>query len=439
MTVTQERLALRGGPPAVTADQTEALRWPIVEQEELAAVQEVLAGGEWSLAPAAGALEEEFAAYHGVRYALSTNNGTAALHAAFFALGLGPGDEVIAPSATYWATAMPVLNVGAIPVFADVDPVTLCLDPADVERKITPRTRAVVAMHSGGLPCEMDALLDVARRHGLRVVEDASHAHGARYRGRRIGTLGDVAAFSLQTSKLCPAGEGGVLLTDDPALLRRATALGHYERLGRGGAPGAAGAADEYADEYARFRETAFGYKYRISPLHAALGRVSLAKLDARNGARNAGVEGLFAALEEVPGLVPLRPPRDVERVYLSTAHLRYDPAELGGLPVERFVQALQAEGARVRGGTALRHRGGLHTQPLFVERAHWAFAHPANAASVAQVRYGEGTLPVTEHPPADRIGVPAFPRPTAELLAQYAAAFQKVARHAGELLEDDA
>ena len=193
----------------------------------------MLASGDWSTSPVAEQLEAEFAAYHGVRFALSTNNGTAALHAAFFALGLGPGDEVISPSATYWATAMPVLSCGAIPVFADVDPETLCLDPADVERRLTPRTRAVVVMHSGGMPCDMDALLDIARRHRLKLVEDASHAHGATYRGRKVGTFGDVAAFSLQTSKLCPAGEGGVLLTDDAAVFRRATALGHYERLGR--------------------------------------------------------------------------------------------------------------------------------------------------------------------------------------------------------------
>src|SRR2546423_1524732 len=133
-----EQLALLGGRPAITLDQTEAAKWPVVEAEELAAVQEVAATGERSTSPVARGFETEFAAYHGVRYALSCNNGTAALHAAFFALGLGPGDEVISPSATYWATAMPVLNVGAIPVFADVDPDSMCIDPADIERRITP-------------------------------------------------------------------------------------------------------------------------------------------------------------------------------------------------------------------------------------------------------------------------------------------------------------
>jgi dTDP-4-amino-4,6-dideoxygalactose transaminase len=263
-------------------------------------------------------------------------------------------------------------------------------------------------------------------------VEDASHAHGATYKGRKVGTFGDVAAFSLQTSKLCPAGEGGVLLTDDAALLRRATALGHYERLGRGSSDGASG---EGEDEYARFRHTSFGYKYRISPLNAALGRVSLAKLDERNRRRNGGIEHLLGGLSEIPGLIPPAIPEDVRRVYYGQARLRYDAAEFGGLPVDRFVEALRAEGARVSGGTQLRHRGGLHTQPLFLERAHWAFQHPANAESVARARYGVGALPVTDNPPRDRISLPNFPRPTPELLEQHVDAFHKVARNAARLL----
>ncbi|MBI3972105.1 MAG: DegT/DnrJ/EryC1/StrS family aminotransferase [Chloroflexi bacterium] len=435
MVVTAEQLALLGGTPAITLDQTAAARWPIVEAEELAAIQEVAAAGQWSNAPGVQEFEAEFAAYIGTHHALTTNNGTAALHAAFFALGLGPGDEVISPSATYWATAMPILNVGAIPVFADVDLHTMNVNPADVERQITPRTKAIVVMHAGGMPCEMDAFVDLCRRYGLRLVEDASHAHGATYRGRKIGSFGDVAAFSLQTSKLCPAGEGGILITNDEALLRRATALGHYERLGRRPALATGHEEGVEEDEYDRFRHTAFGYKYRISPLNAALGRVALAKLDARNRRRNEGIQYLLDAISEIAGLTPPQIPAYIERVYYGQPRVRYDAAEFGGLPIERFVDALRAEGARVSGGTQLRHRGGLHTQPMFVERVHWAFHHPANAASVAGARYGLGALPVTDNPPRDRISLPNFPRPTKELLDQYVAAFHKVARNAGQLL----
>ena len=186
-------------------------------------------------------------------------------------------------------------------------------------------------MHSGGMPCEMDALLELARRHGLRVVEDASHAHGATYKGRKVGTFGDVAAFSLQTSKLCPAGEGGVLLTDDDALLRRATALGHYERLGRDEGPSGGREADAEEDEYARFRHTSFGYKYRISPLNAALGRVSLAKLDERNRRRNAGIEHLLDGLSEVPGLIRRRPSRTTSSGSTTGSPASATTPEFGG------------------------------------------------------------------------------------------------------------
>jgi dTDP-4-amino-4,6-dideoxygalactose transaminase len=417
------RLALQGGAPAITLDQTEALRWPVVEQEEIQAVTEVVTSGQWSLSPVTTAFEQEFAAYHGVRYALAHNNGTAALHAAFFALGLGPGDEVIAPSATYWATAMPVLAVGAVPVFADVEPESMNIDPADVARKISPRTRAVVAMHGGGMPCAMDAILELARQHRLKVVEDASHAHGASYRGRNVGTLGDVAAFSLQTSKLCPSGEGGVLITDQQDLFERAVLLGHYERIGQLPTEG-----------YRRFEHTGYGFKYRISPFAAALGRVALAKLDERNRRRNENIRYVVERLAELPGLRPQAIPAYVERVYYSQPWLHYDATALDGLPIERFVEAVRAEGARVRGGTELRHRGGLHTQPYFVEQAHPAFRHPANAEMLARVRYGPGTLPVTEHPPRQRISLPTFPRAGRELLDQYVTAFRKVVEHAGDL-----
>jgi perosamine synthetase len=418
-----DRLALQGGPPAVTLDQTEALRWPIVEQEEIDAVTAVAASGQWSLSPVSAAFEEEFAAYHGVRYAVAHTNGTAALHAAFFALGLGPGDEVIAPSATYWATAMPVLAVGAIPVFADIDPATMNIDPADIARRISPRTRAIVVMHGGGMPCEMGPIMDLARRHGLKVVEDASHAHGARYKGQLTGTFGDVAAFSLQTSKLCPSGEGGVLITNNQEYFERTILLGHYERSGT--LP---------TEANRRFQHTSYGFKYRISPFSAALGRVALAKLDARNQRRNGNIHYVLERLNQLPGLqAPVLPP-SIERVYYGQPRVNYDATALGGLPVDRFVEALKREGARVSGGTTLRHRGGLHTQPIFTERDHPAFHHPANAESMAHVRYGPGTLPVTEAPPGNRINLPTFPRADRALLDQYVEAFRKVVAHADEL-----
>ena len=416
-------LALLGGDPAITLDQTEALKWPLVEQEELDAVAEVAGSGEWSNHPIRDELESEFAAYIGVNYALAHNNGTAALHACAFALGIGPGDEVICPATSYWATAVPVLTVGAIPVFADVEPVFLNLDPAAAEGRITPRTKAIVVCHRGGMPCDMDGFTSLAQRYGLKLIEDASHAHGSSYRGRKIGSWGDVAGFSMQTSKVMPSGEGGLFTTNEREYYDRAVLLGHYERI------------RDLDNEDRRFEHTGFGFKYRISPLHAAIGRVALAKLDERNARRNAGIQYLYDQVSEIPGFSVPPMPDHVERVYYRSPFMIYDPDELGGLSADRFTQALQAEGARLGTSTRLRHRGGLHTQPLFVERKHWAFEHPANAEAAAHVQYGPGTLPVTEDPPVNRVSLPRFTQPTPELLDQYVAAFRKVAANAGGLL----
>ena len=422
--MSKDRLALLGGDPAVTLDQEEARRWPIVEPEALEAVQRVLEGGRWSHHEIRDSLEEEFAAYIGVEHALAHNNGTAALHACTFALDLGPGDEVISPSATYWGTAMPVLNVGAIPVFAEVDPVHLNLDPEDAEKKITPRTKAIMLCHWGGMPCDMDAFSALAREHGLKLIEDASHAHGASYRGRMIGAWGDVAGFSMQSSKLVPSGEGGMFVTDEKEYFDRAVLLGHYERL-----------RDLDEDGVGRFQQAGYGFKYRISPLNAAVAAVSLRKLDERNGQRNGGIDYMYEQLGEIPGVSEPQIPDYVDRVYYTPPRLLYEPAELGGLPVDRFVEALQAEGADVTGGTTLRHRGGLHTQPMFVEKAHWAFEHPANAETMSNIEYGEGTLPAAEDPLVNVVSLPRIPRPTDELLDQYVEAFRKVAVNAGELV----
>ena len=422
-----ERLALLGGGPAITLDQEEASRWPVPERDEIEAVSELVRGGTWSQLARHGEadqLEREFADYIGVRHALAHNNGTSALHACAFALGLGPGDEVIVPSATYWATVMPMLTTGAIPVFADVDPVFLNLDPNDVEGKITPRTKAVVVCHQGGMPCDMDAFTELARRRGIALVEDASHAHRRDLQGPKDRVIRRRCRLLHAGLQAHAVWRGGHLRLGLQRVHGQATLLGHYERVGELEDP-----------EQSRFKSTGLGYKYRISPLHAALGRVSLSKLDQRNSARNGGIEYLYEQLAEIPGVTPAPVPDHVDRVYFLPGFVLYEPAELGGLPVDRFVEALYAEGAKVTGGTHLRHTGGLHTQPLFAERRHWAFEHPANRESLSSVTYGDGTLPVTEDLPVNRISFPNLPRPSRELLDQYVEAFRKVAVHASDLM----
>lgn len=213
--------------------------------------------------------EDEFARFCGVKHALSCCNGTVALHLALLALGIGPGDEVIVPTVTFVATANAVHYVGATPVFAESERYTWNLDPADVERKITRRTRAIIPVHLYGLPCEMDAIHALARKHGLHVVEDAAEAHGGEYRGRRAGSLGDVATFSFYGNKNLTTGEGGMCLTDDDELAAKIRLL-----KGQG------------MDPQRRYWFVLVGYNYRMTNIEAALGLAQLERADSLLGRR---------------------------------------------------------------------------------------------------------------------------------------------------------
>ena len=411
----RRRPALLGGRRAVTLDQTEALRWPIISEPDETAVLEVLRSGKLSINENVRGLEDDYRRWLGVKHALAHCNGTSAILAALHAFDLQPGDEVIVPSATYWATVTPVLHAGCIPVFCETEDRCLGLDPEDVQKKVTDRTRAIVIVHLFGMPARMNELLEIARRHDLRVLEDASHAHGARYHGRAIGTLGDAACFSMQTTKLCPAGEGGMLVTDDDELWERALRLGHFERLG------------DLRSPNKRFAATGFGLKLRISPLNAALARTQLARLAERNARRNENIEYLAGRLEDL-GVIAFGAPPSVERVWFEF-HVRYDEQHFG-LPIDRFVRALAAEGALVE-----RPRYPLlHQQPLFTE-GHWArIARLEPTPERPLPRYDPSALPRTEAGNGSLVKLPSFPRASRALLDEYALAFAKVLGHTGEL-----
>jgi perosamine synthetase len=201
------------------------LAWPDVGADELAEVAEVLASGQLTMGPKVAEFEAELARACEVEHAVAVSSGTAALHLALLALQVQPGDEVIVPSLTYVATANAVMYVGGQPVFVDVDPATWCIDPAKIEAQITKRTKGIIAVHLYGHPADMDAIRDIARRHGLWVVEDAAEAHTARYKGRPVGSLSDIAMFSFYGNKILTSGEGGALTLSDPALERKARML----------------------------------------------------------------------------------------------------------------------------------------------------------------------------------------------------------------------
>jgi perosamine synthetase len=236
-----------------------------------------------------GEFESAFRDLTHSRFALATNSGTAALHSAYFAVGVGPGTEVIVPSYTWHASATTVLQCGAVPVFCDIDPHTLTMSVEDMARKITDRTRAVCPVHIWGNPAEMDRIVELAHSRGVAVVEDCSHAHGAAYDGRPVGSWGDVGCFSLHASKPVAGGEAGVAVTDDPVLFDRMVLLGHVGRARSGAATRALGVGD------ADLGLTDLGVKYRPHPLAIHLARSSLKRLSRENARRRK----LWARIEE--------------------------------------------------------------------------------------------------------------------------------------------
>ncbi|MHC4542442.1 MAG: DegT/DnrJ/EryC1/StrS family aminotransferase [Planctomycetota bacterium] len=261
----QEQLALLRGEKSVESE-SEIFAWPIVTDRHEQAVLDVLRARQMSGNEITKEFEKKYARMLGRKYGLAYNNGTAAILGAMYALGIGPGDEVICPSITYWASIVQTYSLGATPVFADVDPDTLCIDPNDIEHRITPRTRAIVVVHYASMPAEMDAIMKTARKHKLKVLEDCSHAHGALYKGKQVGIFGEAAAFSLMTGKALAIGEAGILFTDDRAVYERAILFGHYIRH------------DEITlDELKPFAGLpSGGAKHRMHQLSSAFGLVQL-------------------------------------------------------------------------------------------------------------------------------------------------------------------
>lgn len=302
-----------------------------------------------------GDFEEAFRKVSETSFALATNTGTAALHSAYFAVGVGPGTEVIVPSYTWHSTATTVLQCGAVPVFCDVDRHTLTMDVEDMSRRITGRTRAVCPVHLWGNPAEMDRIVDVAREHGISVVEDCSHAHGARYDGRAVGSWGDVGCFSLHASKPVAGGEAGVAVTDDPVLFDRMLLLG---QIGRS----RSAAAHGLGIDDAALGTTDLGVKYRPHPFAIHLARSSLRRLPAENARR----ARLWSTIEhELHGSRCLAPVQKLPRAERG-GYYSFVVEYLGDRdrPAEDVVQRARSRGVPVEIEPYGRHL--LHKSPTF-------------------------------------------------------------------------
>jgi perosamine synthetase len=422
-------LALLGGPKAVTRDPGDLFTWPIVTREDEAAVLDVLHRRAMSSSDVTLAFEREFAAWQGRKYALGFSSGTAAIQAAMFACGVGVGDEIISQSLTYWATCLQAFSLGATVVFAEIDPRTLTLDPADVERRISNHTKAIVVVHYLGHPADMDPLMAIARKHTLAVIEDVSHAQGALYKGRKVGTFGDVAAMSLMTGKSLATGEAGILVTDDRGRYERALALGHYERFD---------ASIESPDLKPFIGLPLGGYKYRMHQMSSAVGRVQLAHYDERVVDIQAAMNRFWDRLEGTPGIAAHRPPKRSNSTMGGwyAAHGLYRPEELGGLSATRFCEALRAEGVTEAVPGANRP---LHLHPLFNDADVYGHGKPTRIAhSDRDLRQPRGSLPVTEAASGRIIWIPWFKKPRFELIEEYVEAYRKVSAGYRELLAGD-
>ncbi len=381
------KLAIEGGNPVRSKPWP---KWPLFSDRDKQDLAAVLDDGRLTsiTGPKVREFEEKYAERFGARYAVACSSGVTALHLALSALQIGPGDEVIVPAHTFIGTAIPVLMANAVPIFVDVRPDSFNLDPERLEAAITPRTRAVIPVHLNGLPADMDAIRAAAGRRGLRVIEDACQAHGARYHGRPAGVLADLAAFSFFEDKVITTGEGGMVLTDSEELFERARAVRSY-----GEAPIGEGAERKY-------EHLLLGFNYRMGALNAALGINQLDRLEEMVEKRNRNARYLRRQLGQIPGIVPPAEFPDCRHAYYKFVCL-LEPKVVGRSGAE-LAAALKAEGIPA----TPRYPTPLPLQQVFRERMGYGRTrcpYDCDKYGLA-LDYASGSWPV-----AERIGRESF------------------------------
>jgi dTDP-4-amino-4,6-dideoxygalactose transaminase len=343
------RLAIFGGEPI---RKKPFARWPQFDEREKTALLEVLESGVWGgYSPKVAELERAFARFHEAAHGVTAANGTVTLEAALLAAGIRAGDEVIVPPISFIATASAVLRAGAVPVFADIDESTYNLDPARLSEAITERTRAVIPVHFAGQPADMDAIIKIAERHNLAVIEDCAHAHGASWRGKRVGSFGSFGSFSFQASKNMTAGEGGILTTSDNTLAERARSICNQGRRIGGG----------------WFEHVRLGTNYRLTGWQAAVLLQQLERLPQQLETRAANARFLIDQLMQFDLIAP---PLVDERVTDHSYYLfmlRFKREHAPGLSKAKFVKALAAEGIPCVEG----YPSPLYCNPLFDSHKH--------------------------------------------------------------------
>jgi dTDP-4-amino-4,6-dideoxygalactose transaminase len=352
----KQNLAISGGPKTID----KKFDWPVYDESDVNAVAEIVRSGNWGN-PDCGdvveAFEKEFSSFCGTKYALTCVNGSVALRLALIACGVKPGDEVIVPPYTFIATASIVLEANCVPVFVDIDPDTYNINPAKIEAAITSRTKAIIPVHFAGQSCDMDAIMSIAKKHNLRVIEDACHGHGAEYKGKKLGSIGDAGCFSFQSSKNLTCGEGGIIITDNEELYDMINSLRNVGRVKDG---------QWYEHHYA-------GCNYRMTQLQAILLSNQLKRLNEQTARRHENGTYLNSLLEKIDGIKPL------SRGLGETVHcyhiyiFKYDLTKFNNLSKVEFAKMLAAEGVPCFMG----YPEPLYKQPLFQKKSFMCYAIP--------------------------------------------------------------
>lgn len=365
-----QNLAINGGPKTVDHD----FAWPVYDETDINGVAGIVRSGKWGNPDCGGEVaefEKDFAAYCGSKYALLCVNGSVALRLALIACGVKPGDEVIVPPYTFIATASIVIEANCVPVFVDIDPGTYNLDAAKIEASITSRTKAIIPVHFAGQACDMDQILEIAKKYDLRVIEDACHGHGAEYKGRKLGSIGDAGCFSFQSSKNLTSGEGGIIITSDDKLYQMMNSLRNVGRVEGG----------------AWYEHHNAGCNYRITQLQAVLLSSQLKRLEEQTRIRHENGTYLNGLLSGIEGITPLT------RGLGETVHsyhiyiFKYDKSKFNGLSKVEFSKMLAAEGVPCFMG----YPQPLYKQPLFQNKNFMCYAIPE------EVDYSKVCCPVTE------------------------------------------
>lgn len=380
-----EQLAIDGGAPVRDARRNPWPRWPIYDENEERALLDVLHSGVWWYVDGdqGTTFEQEFAAFHDAKFGVACTNGSAALDIALRALDIGCGDEVIVPPYTFIATASSVLSVGATPVFVDIDADTLNIDPELIEAAITSRTRAIIPVHIAGRPADMDRVLEIARKHGLSVIEDAAQAHAAEWKGTKVGALGDLGTFSFQASKNVNCGEGGMIVSNDEKMADAAWSVMNVGRVRSG----------------RWYEHRVLGSNFRMTEFQSALGRAQLNRLPEQTATRSENACYLHGLLSQIEGL---RLPKPDPRITCHAYHLftfRYSPAAFGGRGYEAFIEVLTKEGVPCSSGYV----------PLYKEGVFARFAKREGAWCRAgrPIDYPSLHLPACEQACADTVWLP--------------------------------